>query len=114
MMRMSTFKFFVTEGSPLEKSKSAHLDALARRSVWRGGGIFERCVRRKPCPAVGLGIVNLKHQSFVSPHLREVEPPVLWIVLQSVSLPYSMRITAFGDHKIVERDTLGVGNGQGI
>src|SRR6266511_3868172 len=97
-----------------EKRESTYLDALTRRSLGRRSRVDEGCVRRETRPAILFGIINFEHQSFVAPHLRKIEPTMIGIVLEPVSLSHSVRIATFRYEQIFHLYALGVGYGQRI
>src|SRR6266542_2176656 len=97
-----------------EKRESAYLDALTRRSLGRRSRVDEGCVRRETRPAILFGIINFEHQSFVAPHLRKIEPTMIGIVLEPVSLSHSVRIATVRYEQIFHLYALGVGYGQSV
>src|SRR6266850_6736061 len=101
------------DSSRREKRKSAHLDALPRRRVWRSCRIGERSVRRESRPIL-VRVVNFENDRFVTAHLGKINPTMMRIVFKPISLADPVRVAALCHHQIVKRNTSGVGKRQRI
>ena len=67
--------------------------------------IGERSVRRKSRPIL-VRIVNFENDRFVTAHLRKIDPAVLRIVLEPISLAHPVWVAALRHHQIVQTSTL--------
>ena len=86
------------------KYQRTELDAFARRRILRRSGIDERSVRPEPGAPVGCGVVALQQQRFIDVHLREIEPPVIGMIGDRISLALPVGLNEVRRHQILLRD----------
>src|SRR5215472_8946239 len=94
--------------SRLEKNQSACLDTFSCRRIGRARRIVERGMRREARAAVIRRVITFEQDRLVAPHLRKIEPSMIWVKGDGINLAGAVAISEVARDPIALVDSAGI------